>query len=99
MDGMVRTILQFLTEPRHFPAVYGICAAVYMLREYVRRKKHRLLAFLFGTGSGIAGLLLLHVFGEQWGLALPLTVFHLAVAAVAGLPGVLLLIWLFRMQI
>ena len=91
---MIRNLL----SPPHLLVLYGLCAAAYMLRQYLHRRR-RLAGFLCGTGSGIAGLCLLHYFGGAWGLALPLTVFHLAVSAVGGLPGVLLLIAMQRLKI
>ncbi len=71
-----------------------LAAAVVILRmsvEYYRRKSHRFVAFLMGTGSGIAALLLAHYYGGIIHFTPPLTVYTLFVAAVAGIPGVILL--------
>ncbi|MBQ8923069.1 MAG: pro-sigmaK processing inhibitor BofA family protein [Oscillospiraceae bacterium] len=86
-------MIRELLSPPAVLMLYGLCAAVYMLRQYQRMRRHRrLTGMLLGNGSGIAGLLLLHFFGGAWGMALPLTLFHFGVSAVGGLPGVLLLI-------
>lgn len=91
---MIRNLL----SPPHLLMLFGLCAAGYMLWQYLHRRR-RLAGVLCGAGSGIAGLLLLHFFGGAWGLALPLTLFHLGVSAVGGLPGVLLLIAVQRLEI
>lgn len=78
--------------PRHALLLIGGAAVIWMLYEYLHRKLHRLAAFLTGTCSGIAALLLLHVFGAQIGISPPLTLYTLGVSAVAGIPGVLLLV-------
>ena len=78
-----------LLQPDILTAVFCVCAGGWLLREYWRRKTHRLLACLFGIGSGIAGLVLLHIFSGAF--ALPLTVFTVSVSAAGGIPAVILL--------
>lgn len=78
--------------PKHTLLLIGAAAVIWMLYEYLHRRQHRLAALLAGTSSGLAALLLLHFFGARLGIALPLTLYTLGVSAVAGIPGVLLLI-------
>ena len=60
-------LLQFLTEPAHLLTVIAAAACLWMLHEYLRRRKHRLLAFLTGSGSGIAALWLIWLHGGLFG--------------------------------
>lgn len=66
-------------------------AVIWMLYEYLHRKRTRCAAFLTGTLSGIAALVLCHFFGARIGFVPPLTVCNLAAAAIAGIPAVILL--------
>lgn len=66
-------------------------AALRMLYEYLHRRQHKLAAFLTGTFSGIAALLFCRFCGGPFGNLPPLTLCDLAIAAVAGIPGVILL--------
>ncbi|MBR6420641.1 MAG: pro-sigmaK processing inhibitor BofA family protein [Oscillospiraceae bacterium] len=85
--------------PAHVLILSGCAMGLYMLHEYARPRKHRPAAAAAGIGSGLAGLLLLHFFGARFGVALPLTVFTASVAAVGGIPGVLLLCGLTLLKI
>lgn len=86
-------LLQFLTEPAHLLTATAAAACLWMLHEYLRRRKHRLLAFLTGSGSGIAALWLIWLHGGLFGYHPRLTLPELGTAAVCGIPG-LLLLWL-----
>ena len=87
----METVLHLLTP--HNLLLLTACAAVLrMCIESLHRKTHRLAAFLIGTLSGTAALLLLHFSGGRFGFAPPLTLYTLFVSAVAGIPGVLLLL-------
>lgn len=91
-------LIAWLT-PEHVLLLIGGIAVIWMLYEYLHRKQHRLAAFLAGTGSGIAVLLLLHIFGTKIGISPPLTLYTLGISAVAGIPGVLLLILMQLLQL
>ncbi len=93
------SVIRDLLSSAHLLILYALCAAGYMLRQYLRVRRHRAACFLIGTGSGIAALLLLHAFGGACGFALPLTLFHLSVSAVGGIPGVLLLLAMHMLEI
>lgn len=86
-------LLHFLTEPAHLLTAAGLISCLWMLYEYLRRREHRLLAFLAGSGSGIAALLLIRLHGGLFGFYPRLTLPVLGTAFVCGIPGVLLL-WL-----
>lgn len=92
-------LLQFLTEPAHLLTVIAAAACLWMLHEYLRRRKHRLLAFVIGSGSGIALLLLIRLHGGMFGFYPRLSLPELGTAAVCGIPGVLLLWLLERLRI
>lgn len=70
----------------------GLCAAVIavMLIYYIRREK-KLISLLFGSLSGIAGLLLLNKYGTLIGAEAPLNAFNTAASCVLGLPYVICL--------
>ena len=89
--GLILEMLLRLLTPHNLLLLLAGAAVLRMSAEYLRRKTDRLPAFLLGTGSGIAALLLLHCYGDAGGFAPPLTVYTLFVSAVAGIPGVLLL--------
>ena len=86
MDKLLR-----LLTPHHFLLLTAGAAALRMAAAYLHRRKNRVPAFLLGTGSGIAALFLLHYYGSPIGFTPPLSVYTLFVAAVAGIPGVILL--------
>ena len=77
--------------PQTVLLLIAAAAVIWMLCEYLHRKRTRCAAFLTGTLSGIAALVLCHFFGARIGFVPPLTVCTLSVAAVAGIPGVILL--------
>ena len=83
-------VLRLLT-PHHVLLLAAVMSLLRMCAEYARRKAHRMAAFLIGTGSGIAVLLLLHGFGSAIGFVPPVTVYTLTVSAVLGIPGIVLL--------
>lgn len=88
----MKLLMQMLTPQNVLLLTAGI-VILRMSYEYLHRKSHRFAAFLIGTGSGIASLLLAHYYG---GMILihfspPLTLYTLFVAAAGGIPGVLLL--------
>lgn len=64
---------------------------LWMLWEYLRRRRTKCAAFLLGTFSGIASLVLCHFYGAGIGFTPPLTLCTLGIAAAAGIPGVILL--------
>lgn len=84
-------IMTGLLTPAHILTLIAAVSVLWMLYEYLHRKKHRLAAMLAGTGSGIAALLLAHFYGDAIGFAPPLTLCTVGIAAVGGIPGVLLL--------
>ncbi|MGN0675377.1 MAG: pro-sigmaK processing inhibitor BofA family protein [Oscillospiraceae bacterium] len=67
---------------------YGIMllAAAAMLIHYIRSEKP-LKTTLKGMISGASGLVLLHFFGGDIGLALPLNTFTVFISLTLGLPG------------
>lgn len=79
-----------ILTPSRLLLLIGIVAILIMGYEVLRRK-HRLRVMLLGSGSGIAALVLLHCWGDAIGLYLPLTLLHMGVAGVMGIPGVLLI--------
>ncbi len=70
-----------------------ICGAVItiMLIYYVRHKR-RIRAFLFGSLTGLAALLILNKFGGQFDTCLPLNIFNVCGSAVLGVPFVICLV-------
>lgn len=83
-------LMQRLT-PQHILLLLAAGAVLFIMYEYLHRKTNRLAAFFTGTLSGLAALLLAHFCGDAIGFVPPLTVYTAAVAAVAGVPGVLML--------
>ena len=83
-------LLRLLT-PYNVLLLLACAVFLRMCAEYLHRKTHRISAFLLGTGSGIAALLLASFFGDTVGFSLPVTLYTLFVSAAAGIPGVLLL--------
>lgn len=92
-------LLHWLTEPPHLLMLLAAAGSIWMLHEYLRRRKRRLFAFCFGAGSGIAALLLIRMQGGMFGFCPPLSLPYLGIAAVCGIPGVLLLILLAHFRI
>lgn len=91
--------LQMLLTAHYLLPALACAGAVWMLYEYARPRKHRLAAVLCGTCSGIAALVLLHCYGGAFGFEPALSILNLGVSAVAGVPGVLLLLVLERMRL
>lgn len=88
-------MLQWLS-PLYLTGLLFGAACIWMLYEYLRRKKSRVPACTVGCTSGVVLLILLHFYGDAFGISLPLTVGTIGAAAVCGIPGVLLLCLLER---
>ncbi len=73
-------------SPHIILMVVFAAAGITMFCTYLRQKR-KLCAVFFGTGSGIAALW----FCSRYGNAMPLNVCNLMIAAVGGVPAVLLL--------
>lgn len=71
----------------------GAAAVLLMAVEYFRQKR-KLFALFVGAGSGLAVLVLLHAYGGAIGFTPPLTALTVGIAAVLGIPGVVLLLFL-----
>lgn len=84
-------MLLLLLTPRRVLMLLACAAVLRTGYEYLHRKTHRAAAFLLGTGSGIAALLLAHFYGSAVGFTPPVTLHTLFVSAAAGIPGVILL--------
>ncbi len=67
-------------------AVIGIGMFVYYLRRF-----HTVRSMLWGTGTGLAALLLLHYCGGIIGFSPQLNLFNLIQAGLLGVPGVILM--------
>ncbi|MDO4863902.1 MAG: pro-sigmaK processing inhibitor BofA family protein [Ruminococcus sp.] len=68
---------------------YIVCGAVLAaMVVYYARRKHKLLSALFGSGSGLAALLLVNYFGGQFGAYLPMNLFNVCGSTVLGAPFV-----------
>lgn len=86
----------FLTAEQWL-CVTALAAVLCMAAEYLRRKR-KLRAVFLGAGSGIAALLLLHRYGAAVGFAPSLNALNFGIAAVGGIPALLLaalLFWIF----
>ncbi len=79
-----------LLTPDHLLWAAAILMLLFLLREY-RRQRHPFRAFLMGSGTGLAALLLAHCFGDAIGFSPPLSLFTIGISLVLGIPGVLLL--------
>lgn len=65
----------------------GLC----LLLFYLRHQK-RIRAFLLGSSTGLASLLLLHLFGGAAGIAPSLCTANLLIAGFLGIPGTVLIV-------
>lgn len=79
---------EFLTG--HLYMLLWVLAALCCLWLLMHHKK-RIRAFLLGSSTGLASLLLLHFFGDVIGFAPTLSAANLALSALLGVPGTLLL--------
>ena len=95
----METLLHFLTAPLHLLTVIACAGSLWMLYEYLRKRKHRLAAVCAGAGSGLAVLLLIRMHGGILGFDLPLSLPYLGIAAIGGIPGVLLMLLLDRLRV
>lgn len=70
----------------------GICAAVviFMLIYYMKRER-KLLSFFIGALTGLAALMVLNKYGENFGAFVPLNIFNVSASAVLGVPFVIFL--------
>lgn len=71
--------------------MFGILCLVLPTAEAIRHKRP-VKSILLSGGSGVLALIACHLWGGTVGIYLPLTVLHLAVAFVLGIPGVLLML-------
>lgn len=83
-------LLQHISPDLLF-AVFGILCLVLPTAEAIRCKRP-VKSILAGGGSGVLALMACHFWGGTLGICLPLTLLHLAVAFVLGIPGVLLML-------
>ena len=74
----------------HLYELFWALAALCLLWLYMHHRR-RILAFLLGSVTGLAALILLHFYGGAIGFAPPLNLTNLACAAILGVPGTLLL--------
>ncbi len=72
---------------------YALWAAlgIFMLIYYLRRK-HTIRSILWGTLTGLTGLILLHYFGGIISFSPELNLFNIAQAGILGIPGVVLMV-------
>ncbi|MBQ8010259.1 MAG: pro-sigmaK processing inhibitor BofA family protein [Oscillospiraceae bacterium] len=80
--------MERIIENSHFLLYIG--ALLILLIFYIRRKK-RIRTFLLGGTSGLASLVLLHLYGGVIGFTPTLCWFNLAVSVLLGIPGVVML--------
>ena len=79
---------EFLTN--HLYELFWALMILCMLWLLMHRRK-RIRAMLLGSVTGLASLLLLHMFGDAIGYAPTLSAANLAVSGILGIPGTLLL--------
>lgn len=65
----------------------GLCLLLFYLRQ-----RKRIRAFLIGSSTGLASLLLLHLFGAPIGIAPTLCTANLLIAGLLGVPGTALIV-------
>ena len=80
---------EFLTD--HLYALFWGLVVLCLLWLYMHHRR-RMVAFLLGSFTGLASLVVLHLFGGAIGFAPPLNLTNLACAALLGVPGTLLLL-------
>lgn len=71
---------------------YVVWAALagFMLVYYLRRQ-HRVRSMLWGTLTGLAGLILLHYSGRFTGFSPEFSLFNIMQSCLLGIPGVILM--------
>lgn len=76
--------MQYLIDNTYwlFWGFAGLCAAWF----YIRHRK-RIRAFLLGGVTGLASLVLLHLFGEGIGFAPSLCLTNILLSLILGIPG------------
>ena len=79
---------EFLTN--HLYALFWALAALCLVWLLMHHKK-RIRAFLLGSLTALASLLLLHFFGDAIGYAPTLSLTNLSAAGILGVPGTMLL--------
>ncbi len=72
---------------------YALWAAVgvFMFIYYLRRA-HTVRSILWGTLTGLVGLIMLHYFGGIISFSPELNLFNIAQAGILGIPGVVLMV-------
>lgn len=80
---------EFLTN--HLYALFWAFLGLCLFWLYLHHKK-RIRAFLLGSVTGLASLLVLHFFGDAIGFAPTLSGTNLALSALLGVPGTALLV-------
>ncbi len=70
----------------HTYLLFWTFAILCVLLFYIRHKK-RIRTFLLGSVTGLASLILLHLFGDAIGYAPTLSLTNLALAVFLGIPG------------
>ncbi|MCQ2490835.1 MAG: pro-sigmaK processing inhibitor BofA family protein [Ruminococcus sp.] len=73
-----------------FRLICGGAAAVMIV--CCARRRHRLLSVLLGSGTGLAALMLVNLFGSSIGAHIPLNLFNVCGSTVLGAPFVAALI-------
>ncbi len=79
---------EFLTA--HLYLLFWLLAGLCLLWLYMHLKR-RILSLLLGSLTGLASLVLLHLFGGAVGFVPPLNLTNLLVSGLLGVPGTLLL--------
>ena len=79
---------EFLTN--HLYALFWALAALCLVWLLMHHQQ-RIRAFLLGSLTGLASLLLLHFFGDAIGYAPTLSLTNLSAAGILGVPGTMLL--------
>ena len=72
---------------------YLICVvAVLIMLEYFRRRKRKIISFIFGAVTGFIALVLVNKYGFVIGADIPLNTFNICGSAVLGVPFVVCLV-------
>ena len=72
---------------------YLICvAAVLIMLEYFRRRKRKIMSFIFGATTGFIALVLVNKYGFVIGADIPLNTFNICGSAILGVPFVVCLV-------
>ncbi len=76
-------------EMLSFWLIWGVLGAVMLI--YYMRCAHKIRSVLWGTVSGLAGLVLMHYFGGGIGFSPEFNLFNIMQSAILGIPGVVLM--------